>query len=73
MCASSVRTGAEGGHSTRGFSGHPTPPAAADPVRGNLQSALDPLRSKDEINLTIEFERNKVANYACPITRLAWS
>jgi hypothetical protein len=48
-------------------------PISTDPVGGNLQSALDAFCSKDEINGTAEFERNKVANYTCPITSLAWS
>jgi len=52
-----------------GFSGYPTPRASADPVRGNLKSAPDPFRRKDEINLTTELEPNKLENYACPMIR----
>src|SRR5262249_61264372 len=61
------------GPPTAGFLGAPPPPASADPFGGYLQSAPDPFRSKDVLNLTTELERNKLANYACPVTSLAWS
>src|SRR5262245_17196630 len=45
---------------------------AADPIAGNFQSAFDAVDRMRQVDRTAELKWDKIADDACPITRLTW-